>query len=228
MYRKKGNDLLFYVPSNIESHVLFKYHNQMGHLGFAKTKEFISKIYWFPKLNEKIDSHIKNCLKCISFTSSSGKVEVSMHIVPKGDVPFATLHIDHFGPIVGTNVKIARKHLFLIVDAFTKFVNLFDTKTTSSQEAINCLKQYFQNYSKPSAIISDRGSTFTSLEFIDFVSENHVKHLLIATGSPQANGQVARVNRVMVPMLAKLTDDKKGEYWPKILKHLEYSLKGVF
>lgn len=36
-------------------------------------------------------------------------------------------------------------------------------------------------------IISDRGSAFTSAEFADFFSEYDIKHVKIATGSPQAN-----------------------------------------
>lgn len=36
-----------------------------------------------------------------------------------------------------------------------------------------------------------------------------------------------RVNRVMASMLAKRIEDKKGDYWPKILKNVEYSLKNT-
>ena len=82
--------LLFCFPSNVENYVLFKYHHQMGHLGCAKTKELISRTYWFSNLNEKTKRHVRNCLKCISFFPSSGKVEGFVHIVPKGDVPFTS------------------------------------------------------------------------------------------------------------------------------------------
>jgi len=38
------------------------------------------------------------------------------------------------------------------------------------------------------------------------MGEYNIKHIEIATGSPQANGQVERVNRILGPMIAKLTD----------------------
>lgn len=36
VYIKKIYKVLFYVPSNMEKQVLFKYHNEYGHLGPAK------------------------------------------------------------------------------------------------------------------------------------------------------------------------------------------------
>ena len=227
IYRKKGDNLLFYVPSNMEKHVLFRYHDQMGHLGYTKTKEIISRTYWFPNLSKKIEDHVKNCLKCIFFSPTTGKTEGHVHIVPKGCVPFATIHFDHFGPVDKMNVQVSKKYVFLIVDAFTKFVKLYATKTTSSREAIECLKFYFQNYSRPNTLVSDRGTAFTSVKFSDFLSENHIRHILIATGSPQANGQVERINRTMTPMLAKLTDNKSGLQWYKILKIVENSMNNT-
>lgn len=54
---------------------------------------------------------------------------------------------------------------------------------------------YFRNYNRPEVIIYDHGTSFTSQEFRNFIKENDVKHILIAMGSPQVNGQVERVKR---------------------------------
>jgi len=73
IYRKKDkNGLLFYVPSEMESHVLFIYHDQLGHVGIDKMVEVISKSYWFPKVREKCKRHINSCLKCIAYSDKSG------------------------------------------------------------------------------------------------------------------------------------------------------------
>lgn len=55
---------------------------------------------------------------------------------------------------------------------------------------------------------ADPGTAFSSNEFNEFSSENHVKLILVATGSPQANEQVERVNRMLAPMSGKLFDCK--------------------
>jgi len=73
-------------------------------------------------------------------------------------------------------------------------------------------------------IVTDRGSCFTSTEFREFLSECEVKHVQIATGSPQANGQVERVNRTQIPMIAKISDNSIGKYWYKVIAEVEYAL----
>lgn len=94
----------------------------------------------------------------------------------------------------------------------------------SSKEAIHALSDYFTTYSKPVTIISDRGSNFTSHEFEKFLEEISVQHVLIATGSPQSNGQVERVNRVLTPMLGKLVNNDENKKWYQLLPEVEYAL----
>lgn len=73
VYRKHQGQILFYVPSALEASVLHKYHNEMSHVGTEKTIRNIINSYWFPELRSKVDKHIRNCLKCITFAPSSGK-----------------------------------------------------------------------------------------------------------------------------------------------------------
>jgi len=50
-----------------------------------------------------------------------------------------------------------------------------------------------------------------SKEFADFVNNQRIKHILVATGSPQNNGQVERINRVLIPMLSKIVNKEEGK-----------------
>ncbi|KYM99027.1 hypothetical protein ALC62_10250, partial [Cyphomyrmex costatus] len=95
------------------------------------------------------------------------------------------------------------------------------TKTTASSEAIRALRDYFGNYRKPRVIVSDRGSCFSSQEFGNFVSEQGIKHVLVATGSPQGNDQVERVNLVIIPMLSKIINKEKGKQRYKLLHKVQ-------
>ncbi|GBP04963.1 hypothetical protein EVAR_70009_1 [Eumeta japonica] len=94
-------------------------------------------------------------------------------------------------------------------------------------KAIQALKEYFRSYSRPRCIVSDRGACFTSKDFEDFLLDNNVAHVLIAAGSPQANGQVERVNRSIGPMLAKLVRSENGIYCNTVLEQVEYSLNNT-
>lgn len=74
---------------------------------------------------------------------------------------------------------------------------------------------------------ADRGTALTSNESNEFLKENHVKLILVAIGSPQANGQIERVNRILAPMLGKLSNDKTGKLWYKLLKSTDYSVNNT-
>lgn len=160
VYRKQDTRLLFYVPTSMENNVLFRYHDEMGHYSVEKTVSNISRNYWFPNLKFKVERHVKNCLKCIVYSPGNGQRKGFLHNIPKGKIPFHMAHIDFLGPV--DKKHHIKQHVFLIIDGFTKYVKLYATKTTSSKEAIYHLSDYFQNYSKPRIIVSDRGAAFTS------------------------------------------------------------------
>lgn len=188
VYRKNKNDLLFYVPGSMEHQVIRNSHDQMGHIGIDKTMEHLSRIYWFPKMKERVKNYIQNCIKCITYSPVNGKIEGYLHNIPKGNKPFITIHIDHYGPLEKTPTN--KKYIFEIIDAFTKFTKLYDVKSTSADEVIKKLTEYFKYYSKPTRLISDRGSAFTSRVFTDFMIKNDITHIKIATASPKSNGQI--------------------------------------
>lgn len=174
----------------------------------------------------KIDLFIKNCIKCIIYSPPIRSNEQNLYNIPKTPIPFDTLHIDHFGPLPSLISK--RKHILLVVDGFTKFVKLYPVKSTSTKEVCCALKKYFGYYSRPRRIISDRGSCFTSREFSEFMSINNVTHIKVATGSPQANGQVERVNRVLKAILSKTSNPIDHSNWCSKLSEAEYALNNTF
>jgi transposase InsO family protein len=136
------------------------------------------------------------------YNSKSGKSEFTLHSIPKGDKPFDTIHIDHYGPLEKTTS--GKIHIFEIIDAFTKFIKLFAIKSTKSKEVVNCLKTYFQFY-RPSRIVSDRGTAFTSRELDDFLKINNITHVKVAGISRKSNRQIKRYNRDLIPMFSKFS-----------------------
>ena len=96
----------------MECHVLRKYHDEMGHFATEKTTDSILSNYWFPRMRDKVKTYVANCLKCISFSPSTGKREGYLNPIPKGDSPFLTYHVDHLGPI---DKRISAKHCYVSV-----------------------------------------------------------------------------------------------------------------
>jgi len=81
-------------------------------------------------------------------------------------------------------------------------------------------------FPKQSALSGYFGSAFTSHEVEEFMKE-HITHIRIATGSPQANGQVERVNCILSPMFAKLFDNENGRQWYKMLEQVKFATNNM-
>lgn len=213
---------LFYVPTEMEDNVIRLAHETVGHQGYEKTRLCLRNNYWMPDMKRRIETHIHNCVPCIMYSSPVQAGTGGIHCIPKAAVPFDTYHIDHFGPLPAVQSK--RKHMLVVIDAFTKFIRLYPTNSTSTKE-VNCaLTKHFENYSRPRRIISDRGSCFTSTEFAELITKNNITHVKNATASPAANGQVERSNRVIKAMLGKLTEPVQHADWTKILGHAEHAI----
>lgn len=213
---------LFFVPEEMEDNVIRTIHEKIGHLGIDKCCEQLKMHYWFPRMRCKVENFIKNCVKCLFNAAPLRKNERNLYNIPKKPIPFDTIHIDHLGPLPALQSK--KKHIFAIIDAFTKFVKLYPVNSTSTKEVINSLQSYFQSYSRPVRIVSDRGTCFTSHEFAEFLSKNNINHIKNATAAPRANGQIERVNRVLNSMLSKLSEPIQHADWAKKLPSIEFAI----
>lgn len=154
-----------------------------------------------------VHNFVRNCLKCICYSASPHSNVATLHSIPKKPIPFDTIHIDHLGPL--PSILSKKKYILVVIDAFTKFVKLYTATATNTQEVCSALENYFMSYSRPRRIINDRGTCFTSRELEEFLENNNIVQVRNATSSPKANGQVERVNSIVTPMLAKLSEPLK-------------------
>lgn len=201
VFHKSGDGRLqFYVPDELIDNVIRVSHEKIGHFGVDKCCEQLRKNYWFPRMRNRVENFIQNYMKCIIYSGPARKNRGNLYNIPKGNTPFHTLHIDHLGPL--PSVRSKQRYLLVVVDAFTKFVKLYPAANTGTAGVCRALGQYFDAYSRPVRVISDRGTCFTSAEFTDFLKVRNVEHIKNAVSSPQANGQVERVNRVFLLFLA--------------------------
>lgn len=231
-YFLKGNILhkivndveLVVVPRGMQREVIRRVHDK-GHFGVRKMKEVISREYLIPKLEEKIKLHIASCIQCIISNRKSGKQEGELHPLPKEDSPLCTYHVDFLGPLESTNKQY--RHILAIVDAFTKFCWLYPVKTTSSQEVIKRLEMQSVTFGNPAQIISDRGSAFTSDDFSKYCEDEGIKHFKVTAGLPRANGQVERLNGIIINVLSKLSIEDPTK-WYKFVDKVQQIINSTY
>lgn len=208
------NDILFkydngleliVVPKIMQSEVIRKAH-KIGHFSVIKTADTVQREFYIPKLTDKIKNCIKSCIPCILGQKKEGKKEGMLHPIPKSNYSLCTYHIDHLGPMPTTNKNY--QHLLVV-----KFVWIYTTRSTTSKEVIDRLTLQQKTFGNPSRIISDKGTAFTSKEFEDYCTNERIQHVTITTGVPRGNGQVERINRIIIPVLTKLSLENPNKWY---------------
>ncbi|GFU36130.1 retrovirus-related Pol polyprotein from transposon 297 [Trichonephila clavipes] len=159
---------------------------------------------------------------CNAFTKT---MKGFLHPLVKDDIPLNTYHIDHLGPLATSSKNY--KFILAVIDSFTKFVWLYPTKTTSTSEVIKKLDIQKTTFGNPCFLITDRGTTFTSDEFHSYCSEQNITLHHITTGLPRANGQVEHINRTIIPVLSKMSEDDPTK-WFKHVPSLQEVLNSTF
>ncbi|GFW18652.1 retrovirus-related Pol polyprotein from transposon 17.6 [Trichonephila clavipes] len=123
-----------------------------------------------------------------------------------------------FGPLPST--KKCYKHLFTVIDSFSKFVWIYPVKSTSTKDALDKLILQQTIFGNPSKIITDKGSAFTSTEFQKFCQDESIERIQITTIVPRGNGQIKRMHETIIPVLTKLTIEEP-EKWFKHVHRLQ-------
>ena len=95
--------------------------------------------------------------------------------------------------------------MFVIVDSYTKWVDLSIHKTPTSKDCIASLENCFKTFGFPRTLVSDNGSCFTSSEFEIFCSSRGVKHLMCAAHNPKSNGQAERIVQCAKRVVRKIS-----------------------
>lgn len=222
VYRKRNGRIYFYVPDSMIQDVIRMCHDEIGHVGPEKTIDLINKTYWFPGMRVRVKDYISNCVKCLTYSVPTGKVEGKLHVYEKGSRPFETLHIDHYGPL--EKVGHGFKYIFIVIDAFTKYTIIYPVKSTVTKEVIACLRQYFHHFGICRRIVSDRGSSLVSDEFACYLKQLNIDHIKVASATPRSNGQVERVNRFLRSILSKLSSEGK---WIDFIGRSQFSLNNT-
>lgn len=213
LFKIIDGDKLLVVPKAMSTEIIRLVHED-GHLSAAKTTEIFRRSYFITKLKQKVERVLSCCVPCIMSNSKKGRQEGFLHPLDKGDIPLRTYHIDHLGPLESTSKKY--KHIFVVVDSFTKFTWLYPTKSTTTREVISKLTQQSEVFGNPEIIISDRGTAFSSNEFDEYCQRENIKHHQITCGVPRSNGQVERVNSIIINVLTKLSIEEPAKWYKHV------------
>ena len=93
--------------------------------------------------------------------------------------------MDFAGPVSG-------KMCFLLMDAHSKWPEVYEMTSTTAQKTIEILRHIFASYELPEQLVSDNGPQFVAKEFEEFMLNYGIKHIRSAPYHPATNGLVER------------------------------------
>lgn len=128
---------------------------------------------WWPGLDKEIEDLAKSCLPCQSVKQAPAAAPLHPWIWPTK--PWQRIHMDFAGPFLG-------KSFLIVVDAHSKWPEVFEMTSTTSAKTIVALRHLFAAYGLPEQVITDNGPQFTSDEFQAFML-NNTTHTLCTISS---------------------------------------------
>ena len=184
------------IPNKVRHKLMEELHAE--HMGSSKMKELARKYFWWPGLDGELESLIKSCPECLENRDFPKKSP--LHPWEWPSVPWHRIHIDYAGPINNT-------YYLVVVDAHSKWVEIFPTQTITSKATIALLRSCFARFGLPVVLVSDNGTCFTSNEFQTFVQMNGIRHVCSAPFHPSTNGLAENMVRTFKSALRHV----KGE-----------------
>ncbi|GFY20716.1 hypothetical protein TNCV_1119501 [Trichonephila clavipes] len=181
-----GTDLLV-VPDEMQANITKTAHKR-GHFGVLRTQDLVSKEFFIPRLKDKVEKCIQNCVTCIFTIRKRGKQDGMLNPIEKNDLPLHTFHLDHLGPLATTSKKY--KHVFAVIDAFSKFTWLYPTRSMDVARSHKSIRKPMTCLRKPARIITDKESAFTSSAFEDNCNKQNILYISITTGLPRSNAKL--------------------------------------
>ena len=130
-----------------------------------------SYAYW-PSMDHDIEQKCRSCSSCLEAAKNPNKAEPQPW--PKPDVFWQRIHTGFAGPIQGRNY-------FVVVDAFTKWPEVYDMPKMTSGSTIRKLSGLLACFGVPEILMTDNGTQFISSVF----KQSSPYH-------PQSNGQAER------------------------------------
>lgn len=190
----KGTRLM--IPTTLRQAVLHDIHT--GHLGVVKMKLLARGFVYWRNIDKDIEDLVRTCRECR--LSQNQPARAPHHPWETPVTPWQRLHIDFAGPLLG-------HYLFIVVDAFSKWIEVIPTKTTTSFWCISKLKELFVTFGYPDILMSDNGRQFVSTEFETFLKNNGIVHKTSAPYHPATNGQAERTVQIVKKALQAVSAD---------------------
>ena len=181
------------IPSTLRLSILDRLHS--GHQGITKCRARARETVWWPGLSSQLHDLVRNCYRC---RQSRHQPPEPLIISEFPKLPWEKVATDLF--------YFNSKTYLLIVDYYSRFIEIANLSTQSSSEVIRHTKSVFSRHGIPQEVISDNGPQYSSLEYARFAAQYGFIHTTSSPKYPQSNGEAERAVQTIKHFLRKSDD----------------------
>ena len=181
------------VPVSLQKETLDKIHQ--GHQGIERCRLLAQNSVWWPSLYRDIQETVRKCSICAKLFRPN-KEPLIPSVLP--EYPWQKLGSDLF--------ELQGKHYLLMVDYFSRYVEVIKLTSITSNPVIAGMKSIFSRYGIPELLITDNGPQYVCKEFKEFAEKYEFKHTTSSPRFPQSNGQAERTIQTVKQLLTRSDD----------------------
>lgn len=173
-----------FIPQQLRKRVLNAAHE--GHPGRDKMLKRLREKVWWPTLSTDVEVIFQACQLCAMVARPTPPLPMKRRDLPDG--PWRDVAIDF------TSASSYGKELLVIIDYYSRFVEIKIQTGLTASETTKSLRKVFSVLGFPRSLTCDNGQPFASSEFKEFCVEFNIKIFHTPPYWPQANGLVEKQN----------------------------------
>ena len=203
----------FKLSSNHYKIISSVHNSVVGHFGLERTLLRLKRLKQTWKFQRQhVRWFIDHCPCC----QKMSMLKIPIHAHGFSTSTYTCLNIDFVGPFPDGG------YVLVIIDTFTRWVELFPTKDATAVTTANCLLQHFGRFGAPLQLRSDNGPHFIADVIKEFLSLIGIQHCLTLAYSKEENAIVERMNKEINRHLRALTFDNTSlENYPQSLPFVQ-------
>jgi hypothetical protein len=195
------------IPSTKRTLLGALHNSKVGHFGVEKTMQRLqAKGEHWQYMREHVKAFIKQCPCC----QKMSQLRVPIHTHPfslSSFEPMERLAIDTIGPLTADDE--GNKYIVVIIDCFSRWVELYATKDATGMEAARSLYQHMGRYGTCAQLITDNGSQYTNELMNELIRLGGMQVHRITPYSHEENAIVERANKEVMRHVRNIVFDKK-------------------